>query len=50
VAKTIFLEYGETCIPGKMDNLHPIFTVADVKLWCDESHGYSKLSDLKYEL
>jgi hypothetical protein len=23
-----------------MDNLHPILTVADVKFWCDESHGY----------
>ncbi len=34
------MEYGETCIPGRMDNLHTILTVADVKFWCDESHGY----------
>jgi hypothetical protein len=34
------MKYGETCIPGRMDNLHPTLTVADVKLWCDESHGY----------
>jgi hypothetical protein len=31
---------GETCISGRMDNLPTILTVADVKLLCDESHGY----------
>ncbi len=34
------MEYGETCIPGRMDNLPTILAVADVKLYCDESHGY----------
>jgi hypothetical protein len=34
------MEYGETCIPGRMDDLHKSLTVIDVKLSCDESHGY----------
>jgi hypothetical protein len=38
--RSLVMEYGETCIPGRMENLHPILTVADVKFWCDESHGY----------
>jgi hypothetical protein len=28
--------YGETCIPKRMDNLHTILSVTDVKLWCDK--------------
>jgi hypothetical protein len=27
------MEYGETCIPGRMDDLPTILTVADVKLY-----------------
>ncbi len=38
------MEYGETCIPGRMDDLPTILTVADVKLSCDESHGYPNRS------
>ncbi len=38
--RSLVMEYGETCIPGRMYNLHPILTVADLKFWCDESHGY----------
>ncbi len=38
--RSLVMEYGETCIPGRMDDLHKSLTVADVKLYCDESHGY----------
>jgi hypothetical protein len=38
--RSLVMEYGETCIPGRMDNLPIILTVADMKLWCDASHGY----------
>jgi hypothetical protein len=38
------MEYGETCIPERMDDLPTILTVTDVKLSCDESHGYPNRS------
>ncbi len=33
------MEYGKTCIPGRLDNLPTVLTVADVKLYSGESHG-----------
>ncbi len=29
--KSLVMEYVDTCIPGRMDNLHMILKVADVK-------------------
>jgi hypothetical protein len=30
--RSLVMEYGETCIPGRMDDSYSILTVADVKL------------------
>jgi hypothetical protein len=31
---------GKLVFPGEWIIYNPILTVADVKFWCDESHGY----------
>jgi hypothetical protein len=42
--RSLVMEYGETCIPGRMDDLPTILTVTDVRLSCDESHSYPNRS------
>jgi hypothetical protein len=39
--RSLVMEYGEPCIPERMDDLHKkALQLPYVKLLCDESHGY----------